>query len=53
MPIPICADDRVDSDNTETDNIKIPSNNAEVDLRTERFIFDCLSFDLSILAQNR
>jgi hypothetical protein len=38
MPIPICADDEVDSDNTETDNIKIPSTNAEIDLRTERFI---------------
>src|SRR5208282_3877533 len=43
MPIPICADDGVDSDNTETDNIKIPSTNPETDLRTERFILIALS----------
>jgi len=53
MPIPICADDGVDSDNTETDNIKTPSTNPETDLRTERFILIALSFGLSILAQNR
>jgi len=35
IPIPICADDVVESDNTETVNIKIPNTNQ----RTERFIF--------------
>jgi hypothetical protein len=34
IPIPICADDAVESDNTETDNIKIPNTSQ----RTERFI---------------
>jgi len=43
MPIPICADDGVESDKTETDNIKIPITNPETDLRTERFIFSALS----------
>ena len=39
MPIAICADDGVDSDNTETVNIKILNTNADTKLRAERFIF--------------
>src|SRR5271155_59114 len=39
IPIPICADDAVESDSTETVNIKIPNTNLDVNLRTERFIF--------------
>ena len=35
IPIPICADDAVESDNTETVNNKIPNASQ----RTERFIF--------------
>src|ERR1700675_1637656 len=39
MPIPISADDAVESDNTETVNIGIPSTNPNTSRRTERFIF--------------
>jgi hypothetical protein len=39
IPIPICADDVVESDNTESDNIKTPRTNPNAKLRTERFIF--------------
>jgi hypothetical protein len=39
IPIPISADDAVESDSTETVNIKTPNTNADTDLRTERFIF--------------
>jgi hypothetical protein len=49
-PIPICADEAVESDNTETVNIKTP-NTSE---RKERFIFIyLLPFGLNILAQNQ
>jgi hypothetical protein len=39
IPIPICADDCVESDNTEAANIKTPNTNPSTCLRTERFIF--------------
>jgi hypothetical protein len=39
MPIPICADDVVESDTTETVNSKTPSTNPNACRRTERFIF--------------
>ena len=42
IPIPICADDVVESDNTETVNSKTPRSNPDPNLQTERFIF-CLS----------
>ena len=46
IPTPICADDAAESDNTETDNIKIPNTSR----RTERFILIAfLSFSLTIL----
>jgi hypothetical protein len=38
IPIPICADAGVESDSTETDNIKTPKTPTP-NLRTERFIF--------------
>jgi hypothetical protein len=59
MPIPICAADVVDSDNTETDAITTPNSNH----RRERFILInlsgflvCSSFrkkSVAILARNR
>ncbi len=39
IPIPICADDVVESDNTETVNSKTPKSNPDPNLRTELFIF--------------
>src|ERR1700674_54224 len=42
MPIPISACDAVESDNTETVNIKTPNANPYPNLRTERFIFIAL-----------
>jgi hypothetical protein len=53
IPIPICAGDGVESDNTETDNIKTPKTDPTTKLRTERFIFISLSFDPIILTENR
>jgi len=43
MPIPISAYDAIETDSTETVNIKIPSTNP----RTERFILISLSFSLA------
>jgi hypothetical protein len=48
IPIPIAADDAV-----ESDNIKTPNTNPNTKLRTERFIFISPSSDPIILAQNR
>jgi hypothetical protein len=53
IPIPICADEAVESDSTETDNIKTANTNPETTLRTERFIFIAFLSSLAILAQNR
>jgi hypothetical protein len=39
MPIPICAADVVESDNTETVNIKTPTINPNPIRCTELFIF--------------
>jgi hypothetical protein len=39
IPIPICADDGVDNDSTETVNSKTANTNLDANLRTERFIF--------------
>jgi|SRR5208283_1296606 hypothetical protein len=38
IPIAISAGDAVESDSTETDNIKTPNTNLNTSLRTERFI---------------
>jgi hypothetical protein len=49
MPIPICADDVVERDNTETDNIKTPNTNQP----PERFIFTPLLVAQTFWPKNR
>jgi len=53
IPIAISADDAVESDSTETVNIKTPNTNADTDLQTERFIFFALPFSLAFFAYCR
>jgi len=52
IPIPICADEVVESDKTETDSVKMPNTNPDINLRTESFIFMVFPHPI-VLAQNR